>query len=436
MVCPLCGPHCRCSEPNAFLSGGAGARDSSFLDPESDDGSEERFAASLESEDAGFDSDGLLDGPVSGFSPEQERGILGSSSRSDRTAERPLRSSSAAALASSTPPPASVGPSGAPVFVHSAPLMKNDSQQVPAPVTSQTSTWHDEVVSRVESYRRRRNRPRRERSLPLDFDSPWTTTMAATATAAAPPVDAVPEDVAEPQMIAAPVVAPADLPPVAPDSLPAERDPILPREEEDEYGSNLIVFPRPTAAAPPIEELAEPLLNGPRILDVPEEVDSASAPLADLSLESEERPGFLPDLAAIVAPISQRLLAGALDAMLALVGSLVFAALVSRSAPQLLTTRGGLAALATASAVFWTLYHYLFLVHGRGTPGMLLADLSLIHFDGTPVPPRLLRWRAPALLLSTLSLALGLLWALFDEDGLCWHDRITRSYPVWKAAGY
>ena len=37
---------------------------------------------------------------------------------------------------------------------------------------------------------------------------------------------------------------------------------------------------------------------------------------------------------------------------------------------------------------------------------------------------------ALALALSSVSLGLGFVWAIVDEDTLCWHDRITRTYPV------
>jgi hypothetical protein len=36
--------------------------------------------------------------------------------------------------------------------------------------------------------------------------------------------------------------------------------------------------------------------------------------------------------------------------------------------------------------------------------------------------------RALALILSCVSLGMGFLWSLFDEDSLGWHDRITRTY--------
>ena len=38
------------------------------------------------------------------------------------------------------------------------------------------------------------------------------------------------------------------------------------------------------------------------------------------------------------------------------------------------------------------------------------------------------RWRVLASYLSAFSLGLGYLWSVLDEDGLCWHDRITHTH--------
>jgi hypothetical protein len=32
------------------------------------------------------------------------------------------------------------------------------------------------------------------------------------------------------------------------------------------------------------------------------------------------------------------------------------------------------------------------------------------------------------MVLSAVSLGFGFLWALFDQDSLCWHDKMTRTY--------
>jgi uncharacterized RDD family membrane protein YckC len=84
------------------------------------------------------------------------------------------------------------------------------------------------------------------------------------------------------------------------------------------------------------------------------------------------------------------------------------------------------------AAVFWTAYQYLLLVYTGTTPGLKLAKLQLSRFDGAAVPRKTRRWRVVASVLSGLSLALGYAWCFLDEDRLCWHDRITRTYMAPK----
>ena len=80
----------------------------------------------------------------------------------------------------------------------------------------------------------------------------------------------------------------------------------------------------------------------------------------------------------------------------------------------------------------WSAYQYLLLVYSSATPGLKLARLELQMFDGSPVPRRIRRWRVLASVLSGVSLGLGYAWCLLDEDELCWHDRITRTYMAPK----
>jgi len=98
---------------------------------------------------------------------------------------------------------------------------------------------------------------------------------------------------------------------------------------------------------------------------------------------------------------------------------------VTQSIPPL-----NLAAFWTAGLLgaLWVCYEYAFLVYSGGTPGARLAKLHLSHFNGSPVSRKMRRWRALAAILSAASLGLGLAWCFLDEDRLCWHDRITRTY--------
>ena len=87
----------------------------------------------------------------------------------------------------------------------------------------------------------------------------------------------------------------------------------------------------------------------------------------------------------------------------------------------------------TVVGVLWIAYQYLLLVYSGTTPGLRIAKLRLECFDGSPAPRRLRRWRVLASVLSTVSLGLGYAWCFLDEDALCWHDRITRTYTAPSA---
>lgn len=128
------------------------------------------------------------------------------------------------------------------------------------------------------------------------------------------------------------------------------------------------------------------------------------------------------------APMSRRLLAVVVDAALicsALIGAAaVFAAHVeSLPGPRGLAMGAGGALLLVAA-----IYMALFFSLARETPGMKYACVSLCTFgDQHPTREQRLR-RLATMALSVLPLGLGLVWSLFDEERLCWHDRLSQTY--------
>jgi len=112
----------------------------------------------------------------------------------------------------------------------------------------------------------------------------------------------------------------------------------------------------------------------------------------------------------------------------------------------LLFTYGGMLALFTALgghigfnkldllvagatlALFYAQYFALFTVFGGATPGMMLGGLRVVSFDGGTPTSRQMAWRSFGYLVSAGTCFLGFLWALWDEDQLCWHDRISQTY--------
>jgi uncharacterized RDD family membrane protein YckC len=265
---------------------------------------------------------------------------------------------------------------------------------------SPDGVWRQEVASRVDAFCARRGRKRvpRTSSLSLDFE------RAARATAAAH--YAVPE----------PQLDPAPDPPAEP--------------------SNLIEFPRPPEPPlalepiPYVEELAEPILDKPRILDAEEPsgllFGGPGRPAITLEPPEPEVADHSQPLARS-ASFSRRTFAALLDTLLAMSALAMFSAIFLRMAGTLPRSRLALIVATAVPLLLWAMYHYLFLVYAAATPGMRLAGLRVRTFDNMPARRSLRRWRAIAMVFSGLALGLGFLWASIDEQGLCWHDRITRT---------
>lgn len=258
-------------------------------------------------------------------------------------------------------------------------------------------TWRREVSSKVDAYRRRRRRYDPEASLPLNFG--------------------------------------ATQPDLAPQSPPL---PSFARAQAAAQAlaeaPKIIEFPRPLSAA---EELAEPLVETPRILEAAEVVEeppqvepSAPMPAITLPPDTQETAAAEPELVLPVAPMSQRAQAAVVDSVVVLAACALFAMIFLKLAGEAPHGRMALALASLIPSFFWAVYQYLFLVYAGTTPGMRAAQLSLETFDGTTPTRRVRRFRALAMAVSCMSLGLGYLWALVDEDRLCWHDRITRTYVV------
>lgn len=215
---------------------------------------------------------------------------------------------------------------------------------------------------------------------------------------------------------------------------PAEpASPVEPKKSAvAEITGRLLEFPRSFfPPSRPADELAEPVFDRPRILEVPELLPLPPA-LGGILIEPEEiqadekRPGF--ELPLQPARLGRRLWAAAADATLILLAlasfGWIFVKMTKISPP--LQESAVMAALV--AGLFWAGYQYLLLVYCGSTPGLKAAKLRLSLFDGGPVPRKLRIWRVAASILSALSLGVGYAWCFLDEDQLCWHDRITRTY--------
>lgn len=117
-----------------------------------------------------------------------------------------------------------------------------------------------------------------------------------------------------------------------------------------------------------------------------------------------------------------------IDAALLGAASLAFWALFSLMGGHLPFSELGAAVAVATVAVLYAQYFTFFSYFGGATPGMMLFKLRLVSFDGGEPEAWQLWWRGFGYVASAGTSALGFLWALWDEDGFTWQDRISRTY--------
>ena len=140
------------------------------------------------------------------------------------------------------------------------------------------------------------------------------------------------------------------------------------------------------------------------------------------------RPRFAPPFP--VAPLAQRLRAGAMDAALLLFSYGGFVALFASLGGRFTLSTTGLVVVAAMFGLFCVQYVALFAFFGGATPGMMLCGLVLVNFDGGTPKSRQLLWRVLGYVICGATAMLGFLWALWDENHLAWYDRTSRTYPT------
>ncbi len=147
------------------------------------------------------------------------------------------------------------------------------------------------------------------------------------------------------------------------------------------------------------------------------------APSDESATVVEQHSGLYP-----VASIDERRLAALIDAACLLFAYGGFLALFGSLGGQFTFSKMSAAVYTIAFAIVYLQYFALFTVFGGTTPGMMLRGLQVVDFSGEPPSPRRLLLRAAGYILSAGTFFLGFLWAMWDEDELTWHDRISRTY--------
>lgn len=161
--------------------------------------------------------------------------------------------------------------------------------------------------------------------------------------------------------------------------------------------------------------VAQPYLDFPGAVDHP-----AARPRQAIAPSASP---FVP-----VAPLDERWRAGLFDAAFLVLAYAGFLALFKALGGHLFFGKPDALVCAATLLLFCAQYFALFTVFGGATPGMLLRGLRVASFDGSTPTRRQLVWRSFGYLVSGGTAFIGFLWAVWDEDNLTWHDRISQTY--------
>jgi hypothetical protein len=246
--------------------------------------------------------------------------------------------------------------------------------------------------------------------------------------------------------------APAE--PLSPAAALLQQLPVEPLEAATPLPTNLIEFPRqlvaarrarPNLALGPLREVdnTAPERAQLRIFEV--EASSVStvpavesvlpewhtirldAPASRETAQPGEQISFAIPLQ--VAPRSLRVMAMMVDTCCIATSFLLAVAAAACVSPELPTGLNGLLASGVLLFALGLFYQLLFFSLSDATPGMRYSRIGLCTFSDENPTRNAMRRRVGALLLAGMPLGLGLIWTCLDEDGLGWHDRISRMYP-------
>jgi uncharacterized RDD family membrane protein YckC len=271
------------------------------------------------------------------------------------------------------------------LHAHRSPLAQEMDRVQPVVASAQDSSWREELNDRLQAYRvrRRKHSPNQAQShLPFGASAARLDQNRFIAV----------EDAAEPVRTGRSASAP----------------------QED--FSFTIAIGRPSAKR--VQESARMVID----VSLPPEAESAAP--------DQAVPGSPADPSRLqrAASLDDRRIAALIDAGCLLFAYGAFLALFGSLGGQLTISKISAAVYFATFAFVYIQYFGLFTIFGGTTPGMIMRGLQIINFSGELPTSRQLSLRTAGYLLSAGTFFLGFLWAMWDEDELTWHDRLSHTY--------
>lgn len=269
----------------------------------------------------------------------------------------------------------------------------------PEPLPASTGTppeWKAELDQRVQTFRKRRSRTRGDSDPNLEFD-----------------FDEQPAEEAPP---------PASPPQPEPPSIVTSKIDIElassspPEAGQPEFDS---VELAPHHVSEPVSEQDEqPLSQDSRpvefVLDHPPDPAPAVTAPATVTIQ--------------LAPMTRRMAGGLIDGAVLIFSAGVFALIFWRAGGHASSNPLTLLVLSVVVIFHVMVYFGAFTAIISTTPGLLWMGIEVRSMWGGPPTLRQALWRALGCLVSASAMLLGFIWAVFDNESLTWHDRMSETY--------
>jgi len=160
-------------------------------------------------------------------------------------------------------------------------------------------------------------------------------------------------------------------------------------------------------------------------------IDVSLPPLSEESEEQEESqdaPEESPSDLYPVATLRERRLAALIDAACLAFAYGGFLALFGSLGGEFTLSKLSAVVCFSTFAFVYVQYFGLFTIFGGTTPGMMVRGLQVTSFTGDSPTAQQLFLRTAGYMISAGTFFLGFFWALWDEDAMTWHDRLSKTY--------
>jgi len=127
--------------------------------------------------------------------------------------------------------------------------------------------------------------------------------------------------------------------------------------------------------------------------------------------------------------------AAAIDAGLIAASCAVFLSIFSVFGDGVIWSKQTLPVLSGLMVLIALFYGFIWMLADRETLGMRWADLKVVSFSGFPPDRKTRALRMVGCFLSFCSGMIGIFWALVDEEGLTWHDHMSKTFPTLRDTG-